>query len=95
MFWAIDYGCLAIIVSCALLVVSMRNLNGCVMALSAMGTMMSLLFVILGAPDDAHSEIVVGAIALPTMYLLAIGRLRASVHDRSNMGEEAEQDGAS
>jgi energy-converting hydrogenase B subunit D len=67
MFWIIDYGCLAAILACAVLVVHIRNLNGAVMAMSGVGTVMSLLFVVLGAPDDAHSEVVVGAIALPTV----------------------------
>lgn len=87
MFWAIDYGCLAVIVACALLVATLRNLNGAVMALSAMGTVISLLFIVLGAPDDAHSEVVVGAIALPTLYLIAIGKMRADVTDEPELGE--------
>ena len=68
-------------ISCALLVVRIRNLNGAVMALSGVGTLLSVLFVVLGAPDDAHSEVVVGAIALPTVYLIAIGKLRTSLQD--------------
>ena len=87
MFWIIDYGCLALILACGVLVVRIRNLSGAVMALSAMGTVISLLFVVLGAPDDAHSEVVVGAIALPTMYLVAIGKLRADVTGEGEVGE--------
>lgn len=84
-----DYSCLAIILGCAVMVVRLRNLNGSVMALSAMGTIMSLLFVVLGAPDDAHSEVVVGAIALPTMYLIAIGKLRTDITDENKLGEKS------
>ena len=69
MFWALDYACLALILAAAISVVAISNLNGAVMALSAMGTMLSVLFVVLGSPDDAHSEVVVGAIALPALYL--------------------------
>ncbi len=58
------------------------NLNGAVMALSALGTVLSLVFVVLGAPDDAHSEVVVGAIALPVLYLVAIGKTRTDVPRR-------------
>ena len=87
MFWAIDYGCVVMTLACALLVVRLRNLNGAVMALSAMGTVITLLFVVLGAPDDALSEVVVGAIALPTMYLVAIGKLRTDVEDETSLGE--------
>jgi uncharacterized MnhB-related membrane protein len=71
-------------------VVRLRNLNGAVMALSGVGTMLSLLFVVLGAPDDAHSEVVVGAIALPALYLIAIGKVRTDVPDRGEMKEKGE-----
>lgn len=87
MFWAVDYGCLAVILACGVVVVRLRNLNGAVMALSAMGTVLSLLFIVLGAPDDAHSEVVVGAIALPTLYLVAIGKSRVDVADREQLDE--------
>jgi uncharacterized MnhB-related membrane protein len=81
-FWVLDYLLLALLLAAAVLVVRMRNLNGAVMALSAAGTMLSVLFVVLGAPDVAHSEVVVGAIALPVLYLVAIGKSRADVTDR-------------
>jgi uncharacterized MnhB-related membrane protein len=56
------------------------------MALSAVGTVLSVLFVVLGAPDVAHSEVVVGAIALPVLYLVAIGKAR-TVTDEPGLGE--------
>jgi uncharacterized MnhB-related membrane protein len=90
LFWALDYLVLALIVMAAVLVVRLRNLNGAVMALSGVGTMLSLLFVVLGAPDDAHSEVVVGAIALPALYLIAIGKVRTDVPDRGEMKEKGE-----
>lgn len=91
-FWAIDYLCLALILGAGVLVVRTRNLNGAVMALAAVGTVLSLLFVVLGAPDDAHSEVVVGAIALPTLYLIAIGKVRTDVEDTGNLGEGADRE---
>ena len=90
LFWALDYLVLALIVFSALLVVRLRNLNGAVMALSAVGTMLSLLFVVLHAPDVAHSEVVVGAIALPALYLLAIGKTRPHVGERPELSEIGE-----
>jgi energy-converting hydrogenase B subunit D len=86
-FWLLDYLCLVGILATAILVVALRNLNGAVMALSALGTIMTLLFVVLGAPDVAHSEVVVGAIAVPVLYLIAIGKTRADVPDRGELGE--------
>ena len=91
-FWALDYLLLALTVAAAVLVVRMRNLNGAVMALSAAGVMLSVLFVVLGAPDVAHSEVVVGAIALPVLYLVAIGKARADVTDRPELDETESAD---
>jgi uncharacterized MnhB-related membrane protein len=93
-FWALDYLLLALILAAAVLVVRMRNLNGAVMALSAAGTMLAVLFVVLGAPDVAHSEVVVGAIALPVLYLVAIGKSRADVTDRAELDETEAGPGA-
>jgi uncharacterized MnhB-related membrane protein len=82
-----DYLCIALLLAAAVLVVGLRNLAGAVMALSALGTILTVLFVVLGAPDDAHSEAVVGAIALPALYLIAIGKVRAHV---GGAGEEVQ-----
>jgi uncharacterized MnhB-related membrane protein len=92
MFWALDYVCLALIITAAVIVVALPNLSGAVMALSALGTVLSVLFVVLGAPDDAHSEVVVGAIALPVLYLIAIGKSRGDVSDRGELGEYEDRD---
>ncbi|HEY7487457.1 MAG TPA: DUF4040 domain-containing protein [Streptosporangiaceae bacterium] len=90
MFWVLDYLVLAVILVCAVLVVRLRNLNGAVMALSAVGVMLSVLFVILGAPDVAHSEVVIGAIALPVLYLVAIGKSRTAVRGGRDLSEEGQ-----
>ena len=89
-FWVLNVLCLAGVLVAAVLVVTLDNLNASVMALSAVGTILGLLFVVLHAPDVAHSQVVVGAIALPVLYLLAIGKTRVVVEDTSNLGEEGE-----
>ena len=91
MFWVLDYLVLAVILVSALLVVRLRNLNGAVMALSAVGPLLAVLFVILGAPDVAHSEVVIGAIALPVLYLVAIGKSRTDVPGERDLSEEGEE----
>ena len=91
--WAIDIACLVVILFCAVLVVFLDNLNASVMALSAVGTTLSLLFVVLHAPDVAHSEVIVGAIALPVLYLLAIGKTRPHVGERPELGGVGERGG--
>ena len=92
-FWVLDYLLLALILTSAVLVVRLRNLNGAVMALSGAGTLLSVLFIVLGAPDVAHSEVVVGAIALPVLYLVAIGKCRTVVDDPA-LDETGENDSA-
>ena len=89
MFWALDFTCLGVILLSSVCVLRLRNLNACVVALSAIGTVMTLLFIVLGAPDDAHSEALVGAIALPTLYFVAIGKIRTSVEE-PDLGEKDE-----
>lgn len=87
-FWVLDLVCLAWILAGAVLVVRLENLPGAVMALSMTGTAMALLFLVLGAPDVAHAEIVVGAIALPVLYLVAIGKCRTVVEDPRRQDED-------
>ncbi|GAA1560454.1 hypothetical protein GCM10009804_16550 [Kribbella hippodromi] len=87
MFWVLDYLCLAVILAGAIIVVRLHNLAGAAMALSLVGTVLGLLFVVLGAPDDAHAQVVVGAIAVPTLYLIAIGKARTDVKDERELGE--------
>jgi energy-converting hydrogenase B subunit D len=89
-FWILDYLCLVLVLACATLVVMLRNIAGAVMALSAMGTVLGALFVVLAAPDVAHAEVVVGAIALPVLYLIAIGKIRTDVADRDDLGESGD-----
>ncbi len=91
-FWVLDILCLAAVLSAAVLVVRLENLNASVMALSALGTVLALLFVVLDAPDVAHSQVIVGAIALPILYLLAIGKARVVCEDTSGLGEEGEDE---
>jgi uncharacterized MnhB-related membrane protein len=91
-FWIIDYLCLAGLLVCGALVVALRNLNASVIALSGLGTLLTVVFVVLGAPDVAHAEIVVGAIVLPTLYLVAIAKVRAQMSRQTELGEEGASD---
>jgi energy-converting hydrogenase B subunit D len=47
-----------------------------VMILGLFGQVLSVLFVVLQAPDVALSQLVVGTLVLPTMVLVALARLR-------------------
>jgi uncharacterized MnhB-related membrane protein len=47
-----------------------------VLALSVNGFVLTALFMALQAPDVAYSEIVVGGVALPVVFLAALAALR-------------------
>src|ERR1700753_1034075 len=89
-FWVADIACLVAILVGAGLVLRLDTLNAAVAALSATGTVLALLFVVLGAPDVAHSQVIVGTVALPALYLVAIGKVRTDVaDDRGDLGESS------
>ena len=93
-FWILDILCLAMVLVAAVLVVTLENQNASVMALSAVGTVLAVLFVVLDAPDVAHSQVIVGTIALPVLFLVAIGKTRLVTEDASELGEEGEPETA-
>jgi uncharacterized MnhB-related membrane protein len=90
-FWIADFLCLAVVLASAVVILVMRNLSGAVMALSALGTALAVLFVLLAAPDVAQAEVVVGTIALPVLYLIAIGKIRTDVSDPGRLGESEDR----
>lgn len=96
MFWALDYLLLALLLTAGVLVLRLRNLNAAVMALSVVGLLLTVLFLLLGAPDIAHAEVVVGPVALPALFLVAIGKVRTAVSQPEQAElEEANQPPAS
>ena len=50
-----------------------------VIGLSFFGLLLALMFFIFQAPDVALSQIVVGAVALPLMFLLSLAKVRLNV----------------
>ncbi|MBB2891498.1 hydrogenase subunit MbhD domain-containing protein [Flexivirga oryzae] len=88
MFWALDYLCLLAIVVTAALTVLLRNLAASVLALSTMGVVLTASFVVLAAPDVALAEIVVGTVAMPVLYFVALGKLRTVIRENADLGEE-------
>lgn len=60
----------------ATLVVASRRPGRQVIALSAYGLMLALLFQAFQAPDVALSEVTVGSVALPLVLLLALAKMR-------------------
>ncbi len=57
-------------------VVLSRNPLQQVLALGANGLVLSLLFMALQAPDVAFAELIVGAAALPLLFLVVLASIR-------------------
>jgi uncharacterized MnhB-related membrane protein len=66
---------------CALLVVRVRRLVHAVIAFSALGTFLTLIFFLLQAPDVALSEAAVGAVAVPMVLLISLAKIRGLLDD--------------
>jgi energy-converting hydrogenase B subunit D len=67
---------LVLVAGGATLVATIRGRVRQVVALSAYGVGLAVLFLTFQAPDVALSELVVGAVALPLILLLTIARVR-------------------
>ena len=61
----------------AVLVVRTRDIEKQMLVLSVYGMVLTLLFVMLQAPDVALSELVIGGAALPLMLAAVARRVRA------------------
>lgn len=73
---ALQVAVLGLVGAGALVVVRTRDRFRLVMALSAYGVLLAVLFFVFQAPDVTLSELTVGAIVLPVILLLAIAKVR-------------------
>jgi uncharacterized MnhB-related membrane protein len=69
------------LVACAVLVVWVRSLVNAIVASAATGTFLTLLFLLMEAPDVALSEAAVGAVAVPIVMLIALAKIRTLLDD--------------
>ena len=60
----------------ALLTVRVKGVLNAVIAFSATGTFLTLLFLLMQAPDVALSEAAVGAVATPMVLLIALAKIK-------------------
>lgn len=65
----------------ALLTVRVKGVLNAVIAFSATGTFLTLLFLLLQAPDVALSEGAVGAVATPMVLLIALAKIKGLLDD--------------
>jgi uncharacterized MnhB-related membrane protein len=73
------------------LVVLSRKPRRQVLAMSANGLVLALLFMALQAPDVAFSEITVGTVALPMMFLVVLASVRMDRSPRPPHEERADR----
>jgi energy-converting hydrogenase B subunit D len=66
-------------------VVLTRDPRNQVIGLSFYGLVLALMFFIYQAPDVALSQIVIGAVALPLMFMLAISKIRRNERHRDEI----------
>ncbi len=81
MFLIVDAVLLVGLLACAVLVIAVRRTVDAVIAYSAMGVFLTLLFFHFQAPDVALSEGAVGAVATPMVLLIALAKIRGLLDD--------------
>jgi uncharacterized MnhB-related membrane protein len=70
------------VAACGTAVVLTRDPTRQVIVTGFFGLLLAVLFFVFEAPDVALSQIVVGAVAVPVMALLTLGRLRTRARRR-------------
>jgi energy-converting hydrogenase B subunit D len=59
-----------------------------VVGLSFYGILLALMFFIFQAPDVALSQIVIGTVALPLMFMLTLAKIRRDAEERERKKQE-------
>jgi uncharacterized MnhB-related membrane protein len=75
-------------------VVLTRDPRNQVIGLSYYGLVLALMFFIYQAPDVALSQIVIGAVALPLMFMLALSKIRRNERQREELKRRQENKAA-
>jgi energy-converting hydrogenase B subunit D len=76
MFDVLNFLLLIGLIGTALLTMQTKSVLNAVIAFSASGTFLALLFLLFQAPDVALSEAAVGAVATPMVLLIALAKIR-------------------
>jgi len=69
-------------------VVLTRETTSQVIGLSFYGLLLALMFFIFAAPDVALSQITIGAVALPLMFMLALAKIHRNEEHRKKLREK-------
>lgn len=72
-------------------VVLTREAPSQVIGLSFYGLLLAIMFFVFQAPDVALSQITIGAVALPLMFMLALAKIRRNEEHRRAEKDKKEQ----
>lgn len=81
LFAILNFILLVGLLASAIFVVRTRSLVSAIIAFSAVGTFLTLLFFLFQAPDVALSEAAVGTVAVPLVLLIALAKIRGLLND--------------
>ncbi len=81
---------LAFVAITGLAVVLTRDPRNQVIGLGFYGLVLALMFFLYQAPDVALSQIVIGTVALPLMFMLALSKIRRNERQRENLKKQQE-----
>jgi uncharacterized MnhB-related membrane protein len=91
MMEVIQIAILAFVAATGTAVVLTRNTTSQVIGLSFYGLLLALMFFIFAAPDVALSQITIGAVALPLMFMLALAKIHRNEEQRKKLRERDER----
>ncbi len=81
MFELVNILLLVGVIVSAVQVVRVRGVVNAIIAFSAVGTFLTLLFFQMQAPDVALSEAAVGVVAVPLVLLISLAKIRGLLDD--------------
>ena len=91
---AMQIAILAFVAVAGTAVVLTRDVRNQVIGLGFYGLMLALMFFIFQAPDVARSQLAIGAVALPLMFMLAIAKIRRNEHQREDLKRKQKENAA-
>jgi len=84
---------LSLVGICGTAVVLTRDPRSQVIGLSFFGLVLACMFFVFQAPDVALSQIVIGAVALPLMFMLTMTKVRRNTEEQAARKSEQEAKG--
>jgi energy-converting hydrogenase B subunit D len=84
---------LSLVGICGTAVVLTRDPRSQVIGLSFFGLVLACMFFVFQAPDVALSQVVIGAVALPLMFMLTMAKVRRNVEEQAARKRQKQEQG--